>query len=1063
MGFANQGEIKVTLEVSNKRRADVLHLLEKQTGMIFFYASNLFNTEQKISISAVDKTLDDVLDKVFEGTGMVWSYEREKFISIKPKKKIVVEDGLPADSNIVSIALTGKVMTIDGTPIPGATVRIKRTNEGSTTDSAGAFFISNTKKNDLLIASSVGFETRELVITGKSIIIKLNISINDLDETVVKGYYNTTKKLNTGSVTKISSKDISKQPVADPILALQAIVPGLQITQTSGIAGANIVVRLRGQNSIANGNDPLYIIDGIPFPSQSLTSKVVGGGATSLSPFANLSIANIESIEILKDADATAIYGSRGANGVILITTKRGNIGKTKVDVNINSGIGAVGSKIKLLKTEEYLKLRRLAFTNDGVSPQASDNDINGNWDTTRYTNWPKVIIGNTNKLINADVSISGGNELTQFLINGTYRNETTVFPGDFNDRRLSSLISLSNRSRNGKFKTTVTSSYSNDNNIIPLSDPTNSIFLAPNAPSIWNAEGQLNWEKDTWINPIGELQRKSISSTKNVMGNANLSYDVAPGLEVKSLFGFSNIQMKQSMTTPLTSYGPSYADKPYFRKNTQATNSINTWSFEPQVSFSRRILSGDLNILFGSTIQQTINESLVVAASNFPSDALIGDIGSATSLFSRSGYTQYRYISFFGRINYNFKERYLINLTARRDGSSRFGPGKRYGNFGAIGAGWIFTNENFFKSQSILSYGKVRASYGTAGNDQLSDYQYLSSYSSYNIPYLGATGLFPTRIANPYYNWESIRKLELGLELGILNNSVVLTTDFYENKTSNQLVGYSLPTLTGFGSVQANLPAVIKNWGVEFEVSTTILNKRGFNWKNSLTLTIPRNKLVSYPNLEASPYNNVYAEGRSLFIYKGFHYIGLEKATGVYAFEDVNNDGSITFYQDFTAYKEIARKFYGGFSNTLTLRGFQIDILFQFVKQNAINSLYYGFMPGEYNSNQPSNIFRRIENGEIGRVSQDYGGVSTSAYYNFIYSDGQIRDASYVSLKNINISYNLPENLFGSKFKVNSLLYIQAQNLFTISNYIGLNPETLSVSQLPPLRMVTLGYKLTF
>jgi TonB-linked SusC/RagA family outer membrane protein len=713
---ANQGEKKVTLNAKEMPWKEFVKSVQDQTGMTFFYYSKETLLPKKVTLLATAMDLSLLLSRVLEGTDLTWEYQ-DDIIVLKSKKKQPVVPALAGDSSINSITVTGKVTAADGTGIPGATVRVKRTGDGVTTDGEGEFSLPKTRKNDLLLISSIGYETREVTVSGNSVLIKLNIVVNDLDETVVIAYGTSTKRMLTGSVSRVTSDVISKQPVTDPIVALQGRVPGLYITQNSGIPGSNITVRLRGQNSIANGNDPLYIVDGVPFLSTSLTNPVIGGGATTLSPFSNINPADIESIEVLKDADATAIYGSRGANGVILITTKKGIAGKANFDINIYTGAGKVTRMLDLLNTQQYLEMRHEALKNDGVNT-APDwaHDVNGNWDTSRYTDWQQMFIGGTSHVTNGQASISGGSTNTQFIIRGGYHRETTIFPGDFVNKKGSLHASINHLSTNQKFSINFSSSYSSDKNIIPTYDFTSNIFLPPNAPKLYDSNGNLNWENDTWENPLASLYRKAKSSSTNLISNLNLSCRPFPGLEIKTSLGYNNTTMDQSILTPLSSYSPTNAGLTFLRNNSFATGSSKTWIIEPQINYRRSIGKGDLDILVGLTFQETNNSSVAQVAYDFTDDALIENIAAAAGVYVASNsQSLYRYNALFGRINYNWLQKYLINVTARRDGSSRFGPGKQFGNFGAVGIGWIFSKERPVEHLlPILSYGKIRASYGT-------------------------------------------------------------------------------------------------------------------------------------------------------------------------------------------------------------------------------------------------------------------------------------------------------------------------------------------------------------
>ena len=511
-----------------------------------------------------------------------------------------------------------------------------------------------------------------------------------------------------------------------------------------------------GQNSIANGNDPLYIIDGVPFSSVSLSSSNIAIGSLpipgsnisntnggGLSPFNGLNPADIESIEVLKDADATAIYGSRGANGVILITTKRGKAGAMQLDMNVYSGAGEVTRMIHLLNTSQYLEMRREAFKNDGlafptIATALSDNnyDINGFWDTTRYTNWQKVMIGNMANFTNAQGSVSGGSANTQFVVGGGYSKQGTAFIGNFSDQKSSVRVNLTHASTDQRFHLQMGASYVYDNNDLPSNDFTSFITLAPDAPVLYSGNGNLNWAIYNGTatfnpNPVALTLQSAKASSSNLISNLNLSYQILPGLQLKSEFGYNKEEMNQTFVSPGAVIAPPYSI-PLYAYIEFANTTFTTWIIEPQLDYQHKIGLGEIEALAGSTFQQNIHNSLGQSAKDFTSDALINDPAAASQLsLQGDNYSLYRYDAIYGRVGYNYDGKYIVNFTARRDGSSRFGPGKQFGNFGAAGVGWIFSKERFFANNfSLLSFGKLRASYGITGNDQITNYQFLSTYT---------------------------------------------------------------------------------------------------------------------------------------------------------------------------------------------------------------------------------------------------------------------------------------------------------------------------------------------
>jgi hypothetical protein len=436
--------------------------------------------------------------------------------------------------------------------------------------------------------------------------------------------------------------------------------------------------------------------------------------------------------------------------------------------------------------------------------------------------------------------------------------------------------------------------------------------------------------------------------------------------------------------------------------------------------------------------------------------------LAATTKAYRGFYYSLYRYDAIYGRLSYNVDDKYVVNLTARRDGSSRFGPGKQFGDFGAAGIAWIFTKERFIENNfSFLSFGKFRGSYGTTGNDQIGDYQYLSTYSPISSTYQAVSGLSPTQLTNPYFAWELVKKLEGGIDFGFLKDRILIGATYYRNRTGNQLVGEPLPEVTGFSSVQFNLPAVVQNSGAELTLNTINIKSKNFLWKMSANLTVPSNKLVAFPDLINFPaYSLVYVVGKSLFISQLYHSTGVDPQTGLYSFATKNANGIPSAPQDWVVTKPITQKCYGGIQNSFSYKGFQLNIFIQYVNQLGHNYKYYFGYPGYVNNNEPTAVLNRwTKPGDIA-VTQRFGqayGTEGNTYNYFQVSDGVITDASFLRLKNLALSYTLPTNWNSKMHLQNFKVYLQCQNLVTITKYLGIDPETGGMG-LPPLRMITAG-----
>ncbi|TDE53336.1 SusC/RagA family TonB-linked outer membrane protein [Flavobacterium sp. GT3P67] len=958
----------------------------------------------------------------------------------------------------------------DGTsPLPGVTISIKgKRNNTVSSDFNGQYILSATA-TDTLMVSFIGFKTAIVPINGRKIInIQLQEDITSLQEVRVNaGYYSVKEKERTGSIARITAKDIEKQPVTNVLAAMQGRMAGVNIVQSSGIAGSGFDIKIRGQNSLrTDGNAPLYIIDGVPYASDPIG---VGYTATVMplptSPLNNINPGDIESIEILKDADATAIYGSRGANGVVLLTTKKGKAGKTTFSFNLNRGTAQVTRFADLMKAEQYLEMRREAFANDGVTIYpANAYDVNGTWDLNRYTDWQKKLTGGTAQITNVQSSISGGSALTQFLISGNYGKETTVFPGDFNYQKGNIRVNLNHTSEDKRFKTNFAAGYTLQDNDQPAKDYTvESRTLAPNAPVLYDEEGNLNWENGTFNNPLRNLQGEFLAKTYDLVSNLMLSYRLLPNMEIKSNLGFTDLKHQESSSQPSTVYDPAWEVGPEYSLISIGNTTRQSWIIEPQLNYRQNLQDDlELDVLLGSTFQQQTARKLVQRASGFTSNSLINNLAAASDIaVDIDDYSVYKYQAFFGRVNLNWKKKYIVNLTGRRDGSSRFGPGKQFAAFGAVGAAWLFSEESFL-TNSVLSFGKLRTSYGFTGSDQIGNYQFLDTYSATGGNYQGVIGLVPTRLFNPNFAWETNRKLEVALEMGFLKDKIFLTLASFSNRSSNQLVGTPLPSTTGFTSIQANLDATVQNSGIEVTLRTVNLESKSFSWSTKFNATVLKNKLVSFPDLEASTYRNQFAIGAPLNIRKMYHFEGVNPQTGFYQFKDVNGDGKITADADKTAIVDLNPKFYGGLQNQIRYKNWQLDFLFQFVKQQNLNTAAVGF-PGML-GNQAAALSNHWQKpGDIATYQRFTTGMdagAVAAQINYYSSDGVVTDASFIRLKNIALSYNLPKNWLGCAA---CKIVMEGQNLLTFTHYKGADPEFLTTNSLPPLKIVTAGIQLNF
>jgi len=1053
VSYASRAQ-NVSISKKNATLQEIFREIKKQAGYDFLYSNLELKKAGRISINVQNQPLARVLEDCFKGQPFAFSI-RNKTIIIVPSKEVTSETGM-----IKSIDIKGRILDEREQPIQGAVIKVKNGKQATLTNSKGEFILSGLNENSVLVISYLGYLTREVAALPDLGNIKLEISNSGLNEIRVIGYGTTTKRLNTGSINSISADEIGKQPVNSPLLALQGNVAGMYVTQSNGLPGGGVNISIRGQNSIGARNNPLYIIDGVPFNAQPIEQQ--SGGSYSLgangntSPFSTINPADIESISVLKDADATAIYGSRAANGVVLITTKKGKAGKTNVSLNFYTGIGQPASKLKTLSTEQYLELRRQAFANDNVTPSPSNAPDLVTWGTENK-DFQKLLIGNTAHITEATASISGGSNNTTFFTSGTYRKEGSVFPGNKGYERGSALLNANHASNDKKFTASASISLSKDLNTLAPSDMTPAaLTLPPNYP-LYNPDGSLFWDNN-FSNPIATVNNPYETKANNILANMALSYQLASGLLLKTTFGYNKLQSDQRFAYLQSNSGP----------NSFGTVAVQTSNFteglivEPQVNYDKNFGKGKLQVLVGGTYQKSISKTpYSTGLTGFSSEKLAFNLASATTtLWLTNSASEYRYASVFGRINYQLAEKYILNISGRRDGSSRFGPNNKFGNFGAIGAAWIFSEESLIKqSMPWMSFGKLRASYGTVGNDQIADYGYLSTYRNNNYKYGGAVAISPARLANPDYSWENTRKMEVAMELGIAENRVLFTATAFGNRTNNMLVSNPLSAQTGFSSYQANLPALVQNTGLEFELNTRNIEKENLGWKSTFNLTIPRNKLTSFPEIENSTYANTYVVGQPLSILNLYRVKDI--VNGIVQIEDANGDGVISTgiaangLGDYVKVGQLAPKMYGGFTNNFRYKNWQLDVFLQFTVQKGYSNRYASTNPPGSFKNQDADILN------VGlKPTASFGTPAYNSYLLYTYSDRVISNASYIRAKNISLSYRFPEKWTERINMKNVNLYLRGQNIFTISNYQGLDPETQQGfgNVVPPLKMFTVG-----
>jgi TonB-linked SusC/RagA family outer membrane protein len=1084
---------QVTISGKELPLIKVFTAIKKQTDFHVIYDVNDLRDARLVNLDARNAAVQEILDQCMKDQPLEYSIAG-KNIFIKRKieskgNKLLLNNIITSEK--VTTRITGKVLNQNNDPVQGATITEMGTTNATSTTADGSFALTVENPAGTLIITGANIEAFEYKLKGQSIVIaSVTMKVSKLDEIQVVAYGTKTQRFQTGTVTKVTSEEIARQPVSNPLQALEGRVPGLFVNQTSGLPGGKIKINIRGQNSlrasdggILPSDEPLFIIDGVPFAPNNnninLLSSAIAPGTNQrynnqyggLSPFNSIDPSTIESIEVLRDADATSIYGSRGANGVILITTKRGKNGKTGVNVNINTGWSKVTKTMDMMNTQQYVQMRKEALANDGITPTVSNSPDLLIFDTTKYTNWKDYFLGNTAKTTTVNASINGGNNNTRYYFGGGYHHETYIFPGNFADKKGSVSAGINHITNDRKLQIDFSANYNfGENNLSGTPNILTAFTMIPNHPQLMDSTGKLLWSYkgiNYNTNPLQYLRQEYSAKTQNLVSQFSISYLLFNTLKFRTSLGYNDITVQEH------SINPKAAQNPVLNPKGSAgfgTNKVSSWIIEPQLEYNHNFGKTSFSILVGSTFQKNTTNSTVINANNYSNDNLLNSVSAAGSSTVSAASTLYKYAALFARFNIVHDRKYILNLTGRSDASSRFGPSKRIGNFASVGAGWIFTEERWLKhSLKFLSFGKLRASYGSTGSDAIGDFQFVDYWAPVTPNYQGLAGYTPSNLYNPNYSWGVTKKLDLSLEIGLNQDRLVLLINRYSNRSGNQLISYTLPSQTGFNRVTQNFPALVENMGWEFQLTNTNIKNKQFTWNTALNLTVPKNRLVSFPGIENSSYYTLYKVGKSLSVIRATEYLYVNPQKGIFEYNSKNGPTNAPeLSTDSKMEKNTDPIFYGGMNNSISYKGFQLDVFIQFTKQNGFNYLkivYGSGSVGDRFNNRPVELLNRWQKpGDVAYIQKfttGANGNTSIAASKFAGSDGSFMDASFIRFKNISLTYSLKE-LFPKLEILNQFrIYAQAQNIFTITKYKGNDPESQSFFGVPPLKTFVIGLNL--
>ncbi|MBC3791036.1 SusC/RagA family TonB-linked outer membrane protein [Spirosoma utsteinense] len=986
------------------------------------------------------------------------------------------------------VAVSGRVTSSDdGSALPGVSVQVKGTTRGATTDANGNYRVS-ASANSRLVFSFIGFSSQEVAIGNRSTVnITLQADATNLGEVVVTGYGGTVNRREfTGASSKVSGAAVSNLPVGSFDKALAGRAAGVQVTSANGVPGGAIQIRIRGVGSISAGSDPLYVVDGVQLNTSNNSSF------TSSNPLSFLNPSDIESIEILKDAAAASIYGSQAANGVVLVTTKRGKAGKTQITFNYFKGIADPIKQLDVLNTQEWIQLRTENLVNAGTAADVARSSV---LSTLRLPtsltdadiaalptyDWQKAAFrqGQTD---NYEIGMNGGNEKTRFYVSGSYYTQSAnVINVNFKRGTLNSTLT---HQINSKLSIDQTLKLSTITSNGQFGGPNGGSFLGAAAfssplilPSvaIYNADGSYNGTPALGGIP-GILNQNIIQVSElntiradinQFVGSLALNYKVTDNLTIRPFVSLDYRSVRgRNFSDPRTADGINVRGRvqDQFNENKNFLTNVTA-------NYNKEIGKSDFGLLLGAEYRSDINENLLTNITNVPTPDFKYASAAALPVSIGGTWTGYRKGSVFGNLKYNFNKKYDLSLIGRLDGSSRFGANNRFGFFPSISGAWLISEESFLKGGRYVSDLKLRASFGTTGNDQLG-----SLFNAANFPglglvnpgfdYNGAAGFAPSQLANPDLKWETNQTANIGLDFGFFGNRITGSVDVFQRTSKDLLLPFNLPFTSGYSSISRNAGEV-QNRGLEVELNTVNVRAGQFQWKSSFNITTIQNKVTKlYPGIVPlnNPdstilltYTDFYGVGRNAILGRPLQpqyttdYAGVNPATGRAMFYDYA--GNITYRplipRDQKYFGTELPKFYGGFNNTIVYGGLSLDFLIQFDYGRRSFNTQTSFLAENagrnFNALQSTYDRRWQKAGDITDVPRAYNANVEPNSVSGLGGTRTLEDASYLRLKQITLNYDVPAAI-SSRIKASKArIYIQAANLITVTKWTSYDPEFLN------------------
>ncbi len=1000
------------------------------------------------------------------------------------------------DAHAQQREIRGTVVDTNDEPLAGATVLVAGDSQRGTVTNADGEFTIRAASDEVLQFSFIGYQTREVLVGDRSILnIVLSVDQQLLSEVVVVGYGVQTRSDLTGSIASITSDEIANQPVASLDAALQGRASGVFVSSPSGTPGAGITMNIRGQTSLTASSEPLYVIDGVPIISEDLSGLFSGGQATN--SLADLNPNDIASIEILKDASATAIYGSRGANGVVLITTKRGEAGTARIGFNMYTGFQNITNKIDMMSSQEFLGMMNDAALQDNrdLGTNYSPTHVSDIWGfdpndpDLQNTRWYDEIFS-TAAISNYELTASGGTDNTRYFTSLSYFDQEGVQLGT-GFERVSGRVNLDANvtnwldiGTNVTVNRTVQDRVINDNSLYGVvintlaGDPLMPVFEEDGSyADPFNYFGW--WMLDNPVLIANEYQRftRTVRGIGSIFGVATIT----DGLTLRSSLSVDYTNLDDEAYTPIISRESRNAGRNGF--GTFGTTQDFTWLIENYLNYTGTLAERhNVNAVLGTSFQSSNRNFSSINAQGFPSDQFIKLSVAAQVTSASTAGTSWGLASYFFRGNYSFDNRYLFTVTGRLDGSSRFGDDFRYGFFPSGSVAWRMTNESFMQNQTIFSELKPRISYGITGNQEG-----IGNFASRGLfgvsDYRATPSLVPIQLSNAALSWESTRQLDVGVDIGLLEDRVNITADYFIKTTDDLLLNRLIPGISGFSSVTDNIGKV-ENRGFEFDIRGVIISNPDFSWTSSFNISFIRNEVLELEvDNQVLNDSHILSVGHPIGTFSLIDHEGVDPETGNMRWIDLNNDGVIDS-GDRQIVGNAQPDFFGGWSNSFAYKGFDLNALFQFTYGNKIfnhsrasyENLGWsrigipGIFPLPDGNNHSLAQDRWMEPGDVTDIPR----ASLENLNWREYSSRWLEDGSYLRLKSVTLGYNFSPDIT-RRLGMNSLrLYVQGTNLLTFTNYTGLDPEVNQNARNPlvagsdfgthpQLRTVSFGINLEF